>query len=137
MLTPVTLPAAQKSSRCGTVRKEIQPRAVKSIRAGRSLATRSHRSTPRQKFFSFSDRRFRLRLHLLRRISEGHCKQISIPAHALPPEFETGNGNPASNRRRRQFFDRNTFSVDTAAGNHVEITDFVHFAQVWIFNPAS
>ena len=34
-------------------------------------------------------------------------------------------------------FDRQTFSMGAATGNHVEVADFVNSTQVRIFNPGS
>ena len=51
------------------------------------------------------------------------------------PQFERGNDNPSSSRRGRHFFYGQALDADAATRKYVEVADFVHFAQVWIFHP--
>src|SRR5215475_4795399 len=53
------------------------------------------------------------------------------------PQFETGNGDPASGWRGRELFDRNAVGMYAAARKDVEVADLVDLAQVRGFNPRS
>src|SRR5262245_28641839 len=109
----------------------LQP--VDALRQRRSLAAARHRL--RAALVSAATPRCR------KEDSYGHSTAklaiVSLPAHALPPQFKTGNGNPPSSRRGGLLFHWETFSMGAAARNHIEVADLLDLAQVWSFDPDS